>query len=502
LAKRGFDESFFHMADLEMWFHLLEQGCFAFIAEPLCAYRKHSQQQTERDRATLSQADDYDVLLARYLDRNYIALKPWIKRYLRRDAQMQRARRCHELGLPAKQPGLFVRSSMALAKLALRQKRSLDRLTSRPQKLSSDLPKGINVVGFFASQFGVGEASRGICRAVELSGLPHVLVNIRSKVHRNGDDTFTGFSKQNPFAVNLMTFSYDYARRFHRDMGRRFFAGRYNIALWYGELEKLSPRWHSAFDYYDEIWVTTEYCRKAIAAVSPIPVIKIPQPVLMDEARPDRSRFGISQSAFVFLFSFDYFSVFERKNPLGLIEAFRDAFRTRDDAILVIKSINAAGDSVGCERLHEAARGLNVLFLEEHMSGDELATLFASIDCYVSLHRAEGLGLGMAQAMSLGKPVIATNYSGNLEFMNESSSFLVNYKLIEIDRDYGPYEKGYVWAEPDISHAAELMRYLYENRDKAAQLGSRAAEDIRQRMSVEASAKRIRERIDQIIPTR
>lgn len=497
-AGRGFDEKFFHMADLEMWFHLLEQGCFGFLAEPLCAYRKHPRQQTELDRGTLSQADDHEALLDRYLDSSYVMLKPWQKRHLRRDAQIQRARRCQELGVSFSPPALRTRIAVSVTNYALRQVRFIARHFRGTTKSSESFPPGLNVAGFFTGEYGIGESSRAFCRAVKESGVPYVLLNIRSKLHRNEDRSVQSYARNNPYRVNLMTFSYDYARRFYRDKGRRFFAGHYNIALWYCELEKFPPRWHSCFDYYDEIWVTTEFCHKAIAAVAPVPVVKIPPPILVETATPNRAKFGLSETACIFMFSFDHFSVFERKNPAGVIKAFKLAFSKGEDVTLVIKSINSANDPQGRETLHLAAAGYHVVFFEDHWPGSDVNILLASVDCYVSLHRAEGLGLGMAQAMSLGKPVIATGYSGNLEFMNPENSLLVNYNLVEIENDVGPYEKGYFWAEPDLEHAAELMRKVFQDRCFAHDLGAKSSRDIAEKMNPALAGQHIQKRIKAI----
>jgi glycosyltransferase involved in cell wall biosynthesis len=124
--------------------------------------------------------------------------------------------------------------------------------------------------------------------------------------------------------------------------------------------------------------------------------------------------------------------------------------------------------------------------------------LFASADCYVSLHRAEGVGLGMAEAMFLGKPVIGTNYSGNLDFMNAENSLLVDYCMTELSEGVATYERGSRWAEPSIEHAAELMRFVYEHQDEAKAIGSRASDSVRATLSPELTAKQILQRLHQI----
>jgi glycosyltransferase involved in cell wall biosynthesis len=422
-------------------------------------------------------------------------MRPWLRNHLLADAGRQMARQAFKLGLSQERPGAAF--GLALQRMCVKQglffeKHLLPRLRrSKPVTR----PYGINVAGFFTGEYGIGDSSRALARAVKESGLPHRLVNIASRVHSNRDEAFHNFSGRNPYGVNLMTFSFDYARRFQRDMGRRFFNGRRNIALWYWELMKFPSRWHTAFDYYDEIWTVTEFCRAAFAEVSPVPVKKITYPFYAGEAAPDRGRFGIPEKAVVFLFNFDYCSLIERKNPGGLIEAFKRAFGNSREAVLVLKSINGGRVPEAREKIGGAIGGANVICLEEHLRAAEMRALFASADCYVSLHRAEGLGLGMAQAMAAGKPVIATGYSGNMEFMNGENSLPVDYRLVEIERDAGPYEKGNLWAEPDARHAAELMRRVFENRDAAAEIGRRAAQDVRKTLSPERTKREIMERL-------
>ncbi len=507
LASRGFDERFFHAADLEMWFHLLEQGCFAYIQEPLSAYRWHARQQTEKDRHTLTQAQDWSALIDTYLPKPYIRIKRGEREYLIHESVRQTLRRCRRISLPAEASQLLNAHGRA------RYYRNIpwcfgwrkiikisDVVRRRPSKQPAGMeesspkalrPMGVNVAGFLKGEYGIGDSSRAFCRAVSETGLPYAFVNIQSRVHSNRDATVSGFSSQNPYGINLMTFSFDYARRFYRDRGRRFFADRHNVALWYWEMERFPARWHSNFEYYDEIWVPSEFCEKAIAAVSPIPVRKMTYPLYTAQAahtcdapRGDRALFSLREESFVFLFSFDFYSTIERKNPLAVIAAFRKAFRPSENVQFVLKSINSDRDPPGARMIREAIEGLNVVWIESHLSGPDMHLLFATADCYVSLHRSEGLGLGMAQAMALGKPVIATGYSGNLEFMRPDNSLLVRYDLVEPQQSYGPcnrptiYEEGIPWANPDLDHAAAHMRWVYDHPAESQALGRRAQSDI------------------------
>ena len=513
LSARGFDETFFVMADLEMWFHLLEQGCFAYIREPISALRQHGRQQTERDRWALAPALENRELLRRYLHKNYVHLRRWIWKYLEYDAVRRIVRRSRKLKLRDTRVEEAVREwggwkkyrasavKYRYREALLKMRRIYERHLRRPfQHDPKKRRLGFNVAGFAQSIYGIGESTRAIWRAAQATGLPCVLLNIPSRVHLNADVSFRDFAQNNPYRINLMTFSFDYSRRFYRDMGPRFFDGRYNIGFWFWEQEQFPVRWHSAFDYYDEIWVPTEFVRKSIAAVSPVPVHKITHPLYLDEAEAvaDRARFGLPGNACVFLFTFDFFSTVQRKNPAAVVAAFRRAFGPQDSAVLVLKSINAGQNPAERESLGEKSEGANIVFIDSHLTRPEMNALFASADCYVSLHRSEGVGLGMAQAMYLGKPVIATNYSGNLEFMTPDNSLLVDYTMTELDEDAGSYERGSRWAEPNIEQAADFMHWVYQNRAEANTLGARAAADVRRILDPAKATAEIMQRVREL----
>ena len=180
---------------------------------------------------------------------------------------------------------------------------------------------------------------------------------------------------------------------------------------------------------------------------------------------------------------FSSFSIFssipDRKNPLGLVDAFERAFSQEDEPLLVIKSINGNRRLNYLERLRARVANMsNVLLLEDYMSAEDKNGLLALCDSYVSLHRSEGTGLTLAEAMALGKPVIGTAYSGNLEFMTEHNSYLVDYVKAEVPAGCDPYPKGWHWADPILDDAAEAMSKVFEDRGEAARRGARARTDI------------------------
>jgi glycosyltransferase involved in cell wall biosynthesis len=139
-----------------------------------------------------------------------------------------------------------------------------------------------------------------------------------------------------------------------------------------------------------------------------------------------------------------------------------------------------------------------VLLLDRYMTRDELAGLMRTADCYVSLHRSEGFGLGIAESMALGKPVIATRYSGPVDLMTGENSYPVEYRLSSISRDYGPYLEGFSWADPDVEHASTLMRRVVEDRAEAAARGRQAAADIAARRAPQQTGERVRQRLEEI----
>ena len=277
---------------------------------------------------------------------------------------------------------------------------------------------------------------------------------------------------------------------FAAEVGQQFFKGRHTAGYWFWELETLPEIMHSGFAYVDEVWTASRFVQKAIAAANQRPVFTIPLPMSVPICDPSitRAQLGIPER-FCFLFMFDFFSVMERKNPLGLVNAFVRAFKPNEGPVLVIKCINGHQRLNHLERLRAAVRDReDIVLIDGYYGGAQKNALMSLCDCYVSLHRSEGLGLTMAEAMGLGKPVIATAYSGNLDFMTTMNSYLVDYVTGSVPPGCEPYPIGTPWAEPDLDAAAEAMRLVFEQPAEAAQRGLRARHDMTTRHGVEAVA--------------
>ncbi len=360
---------------------------------------------------------------------------------------------------------------------------------------------GLNIAGYFTTESGVGEAARLIAQAVQAVELPHVLLNFGESYNlRREDDTFANFASNNPHEINLIHVNADQVHVFAQTYGERFFEDRYNIGFWMWELPDFPPEWCGSFRYFDEIWAASTFATEALAKASPIPTIKMPLPV-RPYAGPvlGRAHFGLRPDDYIFLFIFDFMSVFQRKNPLAVLEAFKRAFPANDDKVqLVVKYSNADTDPTNAARLREAATASQTKLIEGYLSRQEIASLIQNCDAYVSLHRSEGFGLTMAEAMSVGKPVIATGYSANMDFMNVGNSFPVRYRIVELAKDEGPYQQGSSWADPDVEHAAEQMRWVFDRSEAAAAIAAQAKADIATYYSLDAVGRRIATRLQQI----
>jgi GT2 family glycosyltransferase/glycosyltransferase involved in cell wall biosynthesis len=277
----------------------------------------------------------------------------------------------------------------------------------------------------------------------------------------------------------------------------------YRIAYWYWELETIPEFWKQVAEDVEEVWAATRFVGDALKTRLEKPVHVIMPGLRLAPFTPrPRQYFGLPEGKFTFLFAFHMMSILERKNPHALIRAFRQAFAGKDKVSLVLKTTNGDRHPALKRALQEAADAAGVTLIDAVYSQEETLALMNACDCYVSLHRSEGLGLTMAEAMLLGKPVIATGYSGNLDFMDSSNSLLVDYRLVRLGQAVPPYEADSCWADPSVEHAAELMRRVYDNPELAARLGRKARADLLAMGSAEAAGQRIAERLEAIRLTR
>lgn len=364
-------------------------------------------------------------------------------------------------------------------------------------------PPGVNVVGYLRGELGVGESARLMLDALTAVEIPHATASVDRHLQSRQGATYGASAAGAPYDTTLLCVNADMTPTVTASMPS-LLKGSYRIGMWYWEVEDFPTSQHEGFRHVDEVWVATDFVRRAIEPRSPVPVRTITPP--LPRPRPGsgrtRTQLGLPERP-LFLFAFDYLSTVERKNPWGLIDAFEAAFAPGEGPVLVIKSINSERRLDQAERLRlRVAGSSDILLLEDYLDAEDRDALMALCDCYVSLHRSEGLGLTMAEAMALGKPVIATGYSGNLQFMTEANSFLVPWTPTSIPTGCEPYSPGGTWAEPDLEAAARLMRTVLEDPELAAARGRQGAEDLRVLHSPEASGHRISARLTELANAR
>lgn len=369
-----------------------------------------------------------------------------------------------------------------------------------PLPRSIEVP-GINLVGYLQAETGMGEVARGLARSLEAAGVPVSLHSLDLNVlARSADRSFAPATSSFPYGINLLAVNADQVGPAVEHLGADLFAGRYNVGYWLWELDVFPEAWRSAFDPLQEVWTPSTFCVDAFSSLSPVPVRRVPIPVEAPaEIDPGRERFEVPASTFTVLYMFNYLSYFERKNPLAAIRAFRRAFEPDDDALLLLKTSQSDFGGEAQERIEAEIGDANVRLLDGYLDRDEIWSLIDACDTYLSLHRSEGFGLTLAEAMALGKPVVATAYSGNVDFFDLNRGLPVRYDLVELTADAGPYPKGARWADPHPEHAARQLRRLYEHREEGAAIGERARSYLEAELSYAAVGEVLARRYAEIL---
>jgi glycosyltransferase involved in cell wall biosynthesis len=371
---------------------------------------------------------------------------------------------------------------------------------TRHARANRDLIRGVNLTGFLHAEFGLGEAARLLVKGLDARKIP-VLPLGATHSHLTRQQTEFGAlpAFAEGFPVNILCVNGNLIPGLVEE-APWLFRDRHTIAVWFWETNRLPEEWMPAFEHLDELWLASHFMAEMITPLSPVPVRAVRLPVSLPPTVPfDRRAYGIPEGDYLFLFLFDWHSAPHRKNPRGLIEAFTSAFPPSSGASLLIKSIQGIDFPAQFEEVALAAsRYPHVHLVDRHVSWREKNAIIAGCDCYVSLHRSEGFGLTIAEAMWLGKPVIATAYGGNLEFMSPENSRLIPYVPAPVGEEAAAatlsmarYPADAVWADPDVAAAADAMRWAFENRDEAREMGRRGARDIRHAHSPESAGETI-----------
>ena len=361
--------------------------------------------------------------------------------------------------------------------------------------------RGVNFIGFAQGELGLGQAMRSMVFATLAASIPLVVRKFKASIpsRQPNDELSPYFSDRCQYPINIICVNPDTLLHLPSWVSYAEWGKTYNIGHWFWELENFPDKWQYATNIVDEIWVATDYIANAMRK-SGKKVVKIPFPLQFDMP-PDamnKQYFGINPDQFTFLCSFDFLSSMERKNPQGVIKAFKQAFPINDDsARLIIKTMNGASHSEQLQKIKSLIEAdPRIQIRDESLSQEQMRGLIRSSDSYISLHRAEGLGLSLAEAMYLGKPTIATGYSGNTEFMNLTNSMLVPYALVPVPKGAYPNGKDQRWAEPDIEVAAKKMQQIVSDIALREQLGKNAALYMREQHSYLKAGEIIRTQLE------
>ncbi len=358
-------------------------------------------------------------------------------------------------------------------------------------------PAGLNVAGYLDAPSGVGELARASLELLAALDVPFARVPLDQDYAENVIGTRIFHPEGSPYSLSLVHANAADMPAVLATLPQAFVQGGYKIACWAWEISHFPLGWADRFRGLDEIWAHSRFSRQAFETLSTVPVRWVAPYVRERPGKADRGRFGLDARRFYFFAAADFTSVPRRKNALGAVEAFaRLIAKTRREIGLVVKIQNATSDPEAFAELRRAARGLPVVLHTGTLSSRHVGDLLASCDAVISLHRSEGLGLVPIEALYRRMPVVATNYGGVTDYLDEQTGFPVECSLVRLEREEGPYPRGAVWAEPSLESAVEQMKRLLDDPAEAA---ARAARGSRRALEIygrEAAKERWRIELD------
>lgn len=368
------------------------------------------------------------------------------------------------------------------------------KLVDNLSEVEKDSPLGINLLWILNKKSGLGYALTLNIKSLEEVGVPVSKIDYTKNNSNLLDEC--------KYQINLIQLSLNEIESFLSKIDITFFKDKYSILFLVWESEYLPPNIIENIQFFDEIWTASSYCKSVFAKYfkGPIKVVPHPLEVSIDKSSNKKLESIYTRNKFSFLFIFNFGSSIERKNPIFLVSVFKEAFKNLEDKVeLVIKASNSQHHFEDYKRLlKEIGNSTNIKIIEDDFSRNDLNHIIDGCDSYVSLHHSEGFGLTLAEAMYFGKPTIATNYSGNTEFMNQNNSFLVDFTRAYIEETDHHFSEETIWANPSFEDSVAKMRYVFDNPEKAKQKGLIAAKEIKSNLSYKAIGGIMKNRILEI----
>lgn len=366
----------------------------------------------------------------------------------------------------------------------------------------------VNFFGAVTSEDGIGISAKKNYEAFIKAGIRVNLIPLSraGSVEKNNCHKFIEpeILKNSEASINYFHFRLD-AKTYFKNVSNELLSKFYNIGYFYCEVPSYNPEWLEFFDYFDEIWTASNFCHRSISKVSKIPVHVVPHALskYVPKLKPsslDQSELP-KEKSFIFLTIANVLSDIKRKNSLGSIQAFKKAFPVEENknVKLIVKLTNFTGNGIEEKNIiRESSKDKRITLITQHYSEKEMNDLYEKANVYVSLHRAEGWGLTISDALIRGIPCIYTNYSGNVDFCDKNSGIAINFELINVGENRLRYRANDIWANPNISHAAEAMKKIYSNFEYFQSKASLSRDNLSSKLNPDKVGKIIKQRIEDI----
>lgn len=369
-------------------------------------------------------------------------------------------------------------------------------------------PFGVNLIGYAFGELGIGEDVRMAAKSLHAAHIPFKVINFApgDAIRQNDRSIEEWISDQHRFSINVFCLTALEHFRFYIEHGEASVNGFYNIGYWPWELQNWPINWNHCFSLVDEVWGSSEHIIRSIQRAgfdgSVLMPMAVSVPLNLPPRKITRSLYGIDDQSTAFIFSFDGNSSFRRKNPTAILQAFLEAFPNKETNVsLIIKCMRANQESDAWNYIkYSAQKDDRILIIDRMMDKSDVIALYSACDCFVSLHRAEGFGRGIAEALLLDLDVVATDYGGNTDFCRALDALSVDFKLIETSAECYVESQENFWADPEISHAVSRMREAASEARTLSRITNRAAREanLRELFSHEKIGARYRKRLHNI----